>query len=89
MGRGTEGIREGQCALPIGVAVSGGEVVVCDFSTQCVQVFELDGAFVRQFELNMRWEGEGQFQLPWHVAVSDHGEVFICDLGNHCIQVFR
>ena len=75
MGRGTEGIREGQFAHPIGVAVSGGEVVVCDFYNQRVQVFELD----------MRWEGEGQFQLPWDVVVSDHGEVFIRDLGNHCI----
>ena len=40
-----------------GVAVKGNEVVVCDYNNRRVQVFGLDGTFVRQ------WGGEGAG--PW------------------------
>ena len=64
--------------------VNGDEVLVTDLNNHRVQVFGLDGSFIRQ------WGGEGngvgQFESPWGVAVSK-GELFVgCD---HRIQVFR
>ncbi len=52
-----------------------------------IQVFRLDGTFVRQ------WASEGsaagQFANPIGVCVSAAGEVLVADCDNHRIQVFR
>ena len=58
---------------------------VCDSWNHRVQVFGLDGSFVRQ------WGGEGsregQFDGPYGVVVNGD-EVLVTDLGNHRVQVF-
>ena len=67
-----------------GVVVNGDEVLVTDIRNSRVQVFGLDGSFVRQW--GTRGDGAGQFTLPYGIAVSE-GEVFVsCD---HRVQVFR
>ena len=57
-----------------------------DVRNHRVQLFELDGTFVRQ------WGGEGagpgQLDGPCGAAMVG-GEVLVCDTGNHRVQVFK
>ena len=61
-------------------------MIVVDDGNHRVQVFKLDGTFVRQ------WGGMGdgprQFSQPGGVAVVGN-EVIVCDSGNHRMQVFK
>ena len=82
---GSEGSGQGQLKNPRDVAVSEGEVFVCDSYNERIQVFGVDGSFVRQW--GTKGSGQGQFNHPMGVAVSD-GEVLVCDYANHRIQVF-
>ena len=59
----------------MGVAVSGVEVMVCDQNNRRIQVFGLDGSFVRQWGTDY---ATGQLKdLPKGVAVSDDGQVVV------------
>ena len=73
--RGWEGQREDQdeekqneeqLGDPSGVVVGGNEVFVCDCSHHRVQVFGLDGSFVRQW--GSQGDGQGQFSHPCGVS---------------------
>ena len=64
--------------------MNGDEVLVTDSENNRVQVFGVDGSFVRQW--GEEGDGAGQFENPDGIAVSE-GEVFVsCD---HRVQVFR
>ena len=54
-----------------------GEVFVCDRDNHRVQVFGLDGTYLRQW--GTQGAGHGQLNGPCGVTVSDGGEVFVCD----------
>src|SRR5690348_11024876 len=70
---------------PYGLAVSStGEVFVAGEDRR-IQVFRLDGSFVREW--GSYGEGEGQFKGPCGVA-EVNGEVFVCDTFCFRIQVF-
>ena len=83
---GTEGEGEGQFKYPTSVAVSSGELYVCEHGNHRMQVFGLDGSFLRQW--GTKGAGDGEFSGPRDVAVSG-GEVFVCDSNNCRIQVFE
>lgn len=69
------------------LCAGGGEVIVSDVVNNRIQVFRLDGAFVRQW--GTPGGGQGQFRIPCRgVAVSGNDEVFVIDTGNSRIQVF-
>merc|ERR1711957_154381 len=79
---GTHGSGEGQLKGPVGLAVSGGEVYVCDQWNHRVVVFGLDGSFVRQWGTNGSGGGH-----PGAVVVNGD-EVLVTDYDNHRVQVF-
>ena len=58
---------------------------VCDSFNHRVQVFGLDGSFVRQW--GGEGSGEGQFDGPYGVVVNGD-EVLVTDLSNDRVQVF-
>jgi hypothetical protein len=75
-GPGGSGREPGEFKGPQGVAVRGSEVIVCDHGNNRVQVFGVDGVFVRQ----------------WHVAephrvVVSVDEVFVVG-ADDCVYVF-
>ena len=76
----------GQFKRPQSIAVSAAdEVFVVDPGNFRIQVFGLDGSYVRSW--GSRGEAPGQFELPAGVAV--HGNlVLVSDMCNHCIQCF-
>ena len=82
---GSQGSGPGQVRVPMGLAISGGELYVAETGNHRVQVFGLDGSFVRTW--GVRGSGPGQFKSPVFLAV--HGaQVYVADYGNHRVQVF-
>jgi tripartite motif-containing protein 71 len=89
---GTSGTADGQLGFPVGVAVdSAGNVYVTDFPvfqprTNMVQKFDSQGNFV------MGWgtagTGDGQFTIPWGIAVDKYDNVYICDFVSRRVQKF-
>lgn len=57
---GTAGSAEGQFSDPSGIAVGGGYVFVTDTGNGRIQVFDLDGTFVRQWPVP-QWENDVHF----------------------------
>ena len=66
---GTKGSGEGQFNSPLFVVVNGDEVLVTDLVNHRVQVFGLDGSFVRQW--GSGGAGAGLFTCPCGIAVSE------------------
>jgi uncharacterized protein (TIGR03663 family) len=102
---GEVGTAPGQFNHPRGVAVGPeGNIYVVDSDNHRVQVFDADGAFLREWgsQCNLAVEqsctdldgdgpmsyGDGQFQEPWGIAVDDDGRVYVADTWNHRVQVF-
>ena len=81
-----------------------GNVYVADSDNHRIQVFDANGAFLRSWGSNCNLAtgtgcadpdgdgplalGDGQFQEPWGITVSDTGRVYVTDTWNHRIQVF-
>jgi len=84
---GYSGQGEGQFADPRGVAVDAqGNVHVADTNNHRIQVFDSNGAFLRQW--GVQGDGDGQFNEPWGIAVDGDGNVYVADTWNHRIQKF-
>jgi len=81
-----------------------GNLYVVDTDNHRVQIFDPDGSFLREWGSNCNLAtgtgctdpdgdgplalGDGQFQEPWGITVSDNGRVYVTDTWNHRIQVF-
>ncbi|MGD8738575.1 MAG: 6-bladed beta-propeller, partial [Anaerolineae bacterium] len=95
---GQTGTDPGQFNRPRGVAVGpAGNVYVVDSDNSRVQVFDANGAFLREWGSYCDLEsgqgcltpdGDGQFREPWGLAVSPEGRVYVADTWNHRIQMF-
>ena len=87
---GSEGSDEGQMRSPSNIAISHpptgkSEVFVLDTWNHRVQVFDVDGKFIRSW--GSEGSGSGQLLRPkWLEVVGE--EVLVVDAGNHRIQVF-
>lgn len=83
---GTYG-REHGLQSPGGMAVdSKGNLLVLDFGTSSVHVFNPRGELVKAF--GKRGSGPGEFAVPRELVVDRFGNIFVADTLNHRIQVF-
>ena len=82
---GSPGSGPGEFREPIGIAVAGDEVFVSDAGNNRIQVFDLNGRFLRSFG----HEGDdlGQLSRPMHMDVRD-GKLYVAEYLNDRIQVF-
>ena len=83
---GTKGSGEGQLKFPIGVVVNGDEVIVADNQNNRLQVFGLDGSFVRQWG-GKAGGGAGQFVQPRGIAVGE-GEFVISKCSSDATEIY-
>jgi uncharacterized protein (TIGR03663 family) len=84
---GSAGGGSGQLNTPKGVAVDGeGDVYVADAHNHRIQVFDANGAFLRQW--GTEGNQPGQFKEPWGVTMGPDGDVYVADTWNHRVQVF-
>ena len=72
---------------PRGLDVSpDGELYVTDTGNKRVQVFDLDGLFLREF--GGRGTGAGRLDEPVGISISDSGLVAVADTWNQRVQIF-
>ena len=72
---------------PFGIAINKiGEIIVSDFSRDCVSIFSSSGEKLRTF--GKHGSGQMQFRLPSGVAVDGEGNILVTDYHNHRIQKF-
>ena len=80
---GSWGGSKGQFKNPSGLAVSpdGHHLYVSDRNNRRLQVFTLDGRFVREI-------GTGQLKSPRGLTVTSNGSILVADCVNNCVVVF-
>ncbi|OQA45970.1 MAG: Serine/threonine-protein kinase PknD [Chloroflexi bacterium ADurb.Bin325] len=97
IGLGVPGMAPGQFNFPRAVAVDGaGRVYVADSGNNRIQVFDANGAFLREWGSTCKLDtgegcvngGQGQFNEPWGIAVGQDGSVYVSDTWNHRVQKF-
>lgn len=82
---GGPGSQPGQFSDPTGIAVSGGEVFVADARNGRIQVFDLDGNFLRAF--GEPGDGPGELGRPMNLTVHQ-GELYVPEYFNDRVQIF-
>lgn len=76
----------GQFQFVWDVAVRGNEVLVADIGNGRVQVFQLDGTFVRTWRL--KDVGDGRLSQPTGLAVTRMGQILVFDSATQHVQMF-
>ena len=78
---GEHGRGNGQLDDPRGIAVDADALVyVCNRDNHRIEMFRMDGTFVKQL-------GVGHLFYPWGVTVINN-QVYVADSGNHRISIF-
>ena len=84
---GGEGSSAGMFNGPWGVAVNEqNEIAVTDHSNDRVQIFSIDGTYLRSF--GSEGDQEGEFKYPSGIAYLNSGNMVIADSGNNRLQIF-
>jgi len=82
---GTKGDGQLEFSGPTGIVVGNDEVYVSDTGNNRIQVFTLDGKFLRT--IGREGSGPNELSRPMHLYFSGE-ELYIADLGNDRIQIF-
>ena len=84
---GSKGDRNGQFIFPNGITTNlTGNILVCDYSNNRIQIFNSGGRFLSTFGSN--GNGNGQFCSPRGITINSKGNIIVSDSGNHRIQIF-
>jgi DNA-binding beta-propeller fold protein YncE len=77
----------GDFSKPTGVAVDqDGNLYVADTLNARIEVFDADGAFIRQF--GKRGDGPGYFAMPKGLAIDCDGHIWVADSLQNRVQVY-
>eukprot|EP00058_Branchiostoma_floridae_P002412 XP_002587900.1 hypothetical protein BRAFLDRAFT_87288 [Branchiostoma floridae] len=77
----------GGMTRPRYVTVDGeGNILVSDWDTHCVYVYDESGKFLFQF--GGRGSGEGQLRMPHGICTDSSGHILVADFGNERVQIF-
>ncbi|HOH33824.1 MAG: hypothetical protein GXX88_06700 [Candidatus Hydrogenedentes bacterium] len=83
---GKFGSGPGEFSRAMAIEVFGDLVYVCDTVNHRVQIFDLDGAFVRQVG---QTGGDGhRMKYPYDAATLPDGGILACEYGNNCVSHF-
>ncbi len=85
MAWGKPGAGPGQFNDPTGIVIHGNEVFVSDARNGRIQVFDLDGHYLRQ--IGEKGDGPGQLGRPMNLDIAGD-ELYVADYWNDRIQVY-
>ena len=83
-----EKAKEGRLLSPVNLALDkkNGRLLVSDIGACAVQVYDLDGKFVRT--IGGQGVGAGSFARPKGVAVDHEGLTYVVDAATQVVQIF-
>ena len=77
---------QGSLKDPVHCVQCGEYFIVSDSSEHCIKVFKREGHF--QFKFGKKGEGDGEFDCPQFLSVTQSKHLLVCDRNNNRIQVF-
>ena len=78
---------QGLLSQPAHCVQSDKYFIVSDWGEHCVKVFNSEGHFLYSF--GERGQGDGEFNSPFGLLVTQSKHLLVCDPGNQRIQVFE
>ena len=78
---------KGSFSLPIHCVQCGEYFIVSDSIEHCIKVFNREGHF--QYKFGKKGEGNGEFNKPGFLSVTQSKHLLVCDRDNHRKQVFE
>ena len=78
---------QGSFSLPVHCVQCGEYFIVSDCNEHCIKVFNREGHF--QYKFGKQGEGNGEFNNPRFLSVTQSKHLLVCDEDNHRIQVFE
>ena len=78
---------KGSFSFPIHCVQCGEYFIVSDSDEHCIKVFNREGHF--QYKFGKKGEGDGEFNYPRFLSVTQSKHLLVCDEDNHRIQVFE
>ena len=78
---------QGSFSLPVHCVQFGEYFIVSDSTEHCIKVFNREGHF--QYKFGEKGEGDGEFNYPRFLSVTQSKHLLVCDKVNHRIQVFE
>ncbi|XP_073230817.1 E3 ubiquitin-protein ligase TRIM45-like isoform X2 [Porites lutea] len=78
---------QGSFSYPLHCVQCGEYFIVSDSNEHCIKVFNREGDF--QYKFGKKGEGDGDFNCPRFLSVTQSKHLLVCDEGSHRIQVFE
>ena len=78
---------QGSLSYPVHCVQFGEYFIVSDQNEHCIKVFNREGHFQSKF--GQKGEGDGEFNFPWFLSVTQSKHLLVCDRFNNRIQVFK
>ena len=78
---------QGSFSYPVHYVQSSEYFIVSDSSEHCIKVFNREGHF--QYKFGKKGKGDGEFDCPHFLSVTQSKHLLVCDRYNHRIQVFK
>ena len=78
---------QGYFSDPIHCVQCGEYFIVSDYMEHCIKVFNREGHF--QYKIGKKGVGDGEFNCPRFLSVTQSKYLLVCDRENHRIQVFE
>ena len=78
---------QGSFSSPVHCVQSGECFIVSDRNEHCIKVFSREGHF--QYKFGKNGAGDGEFNCPHFLSVTQSKHLLVCDRNNHRIQVFK
>ena len=78
---------QGSFSYPVHCVQCGEYFIVSDRDEHCIKVFNREGHF--QYKFGKEGEGDGEFNRPRFLSVTQSKHLLVCERDNHRIQVFE
>ena len=78
---------QGSFSDPVHCVQCGEYFIVSDSTEHCIKVFNREGHF--QYKFGKKGEGDGEFNNPRFLSVTQSNHLLVCDGENHRVQVFE